>query len=308
MLIVFLAGCAADGHIETQVNIDTSLIEKEKLLKDLAFISSDKLKGRKIGKQGSLLAQEYIENSLELSGVSRFNGKFKHSFALKSHEGNNIIGIVLGKIKNGKYIVLTAHYDHLGSRGNIVFNGADDNASGVSALLSIAKEIAEKPLKSTVIFLFTDGEEINLLGSKAFISQNPDVIKKTALNINIDMISGESRTKSLHYISQNLSTISTAKMNMLNLITVDDKFFSVRRGFRGTEKRHKSIYNRTNCEMASDHGVFYKANVPFIYYGVGVHKNYHSENDTFENANLLFFHKSVNFIYMQLKHIDNQLL
>ena len=135
---------------------------------------------------------------------------------------------------------------------------------------------------------FTDGEEINLLGSKAFISQNPDVIKKTALNINIDMISGESRTKSLHYISQNLSTISTAKMNMLNLITVDDKFFSVRRGFRGTEKRHRSIYNRTNWEMASDHGVFYKANVPFIYYGVGVHKNYHSENDTFENyANLL---------------------
>ena len=143
--------------------------------------------GRKFASVESSQAQNYIISSLADNNVQPFQEKFRHSFKHKSFlyqkEGHNIIGYVKGTSFPDQYIVLSAHYDHLGKKGSRVYNGADDNASGTAAVLSFAQAIGRMPLKYSVIFLFTDGEEVNLLGAKAFINQQKHLLPQIRLNI-----------------------------------------------------------------------------------------------------------------------------
>lgn len=309
LLLQSLSGCSNTSSATHLVKLDTSLVDKSSLIEHLSVISSDRLEGRKIGTKGNIETQRYLRDKLIEIEVQPFKSHFLHQFnsgKSKNKLGVNIAAVIPGREKSSKYIVLTAHYDHLGRKGRRIFNGTDDNASGTAALLSLASKIAIEPLAVSVLVLFTDGEENNLSGSKAFVKQNSALIENVILNINLDMISGVRSTKALHFISRRLEQISTNSKESLSLVSVEEAKFRVKRGFN--QERTSGINKRTNWNMASDHGAFHQAKIPFIYYGVGTHENYHSENDNYENANLEFFHKSVNFVYMQLKHIDMQLL
>ena len=201
-----------------------------------------------------------------------------------------------------KYIVLSAHYDHLGKRGRKVYNGADDNASGVAALLVYAKEIAEMPLKHSVIFLFTDGEEVDLLGAKAFVKKKEAILKQIVININVDMIAGNRRTKKLHYIHKRLDKIFDAE-NYARFKAFSSSTFPItmKYGFKSTVA---SGMKRINWMNASDHSAFYHKKIPVVYFGVGTHKNYHTPNDTFERANLNFFYQASQVILKYIEFID----
>ena len=272
------------------------------MLSHYEIISSDKFEGRKIGSNGGNKAKEYLKRQLEGIEIKPFNKSYIHSFGFNNKVGNNVVGVILGKKYPDKYIVLTAHFDHLGKKHSRIYNGADDNASGTAALLSIAKKIQEVTPNYSVITLFTDGEESNLQGAKAFIKQNPSLIKKIVLNINMDMLSGSKHSKSLHYISKDLrsllSPIEATKLESLG----NYRNLPLRRGFRN--KAGGSINKRTNWIMASDHGVFYKNKIPFLYFGVGTHRNYHTEFDTFENSNTRLLVNSANVIYHHFVFLD----
>ena len=197
--------------------------------------------------------------------------------------------------------MLTAHFDHLGMKGNKIYNGADDNASGTSALLSIAEQLTKTPLMHNVILIFTDAEESGLKGSKAFIKENKELIGHIKLNINMDMLAGSINSHNLHYISRGLDTLLSHesfeqfKRNHLY------QEFSIVKGFR--RERH-ALNKRTQWLLASDHGAFHQNGIPFIYYCVGTHQNYHSHNDEFSNTNHQLLINSTNAIYQQLLFLD----
>lgn len=265
------------------------------------------MNGRKLASDGNKRAQDYIISSLANNNVPPFQNKYRHAFHHKSFlsvkAGTNIVSVVTGTDFPQKFIVLSAHYDHLGKKGSKIYNGADDNASGTAALLSFAQAIVNKPLKHSVIFLFTDGEEVNLLGAKAFVRQQKLLLPQIILNINVDMIAGSKRTKRLHYLDNKLDTILSNKVDILKSVSQSSSI-SVKKGFRGKSYRSNS---NTSWISASDHAAFYRHLIPFIYFGVGEHVNYHTTDDDFQHTNLSFFIEASQTIYQFLQLIDENI-
>ena len=282
------------------------------ILEHLRVLSSDEFSGRKFASLGSLHSQSYLVTTLETIDISAFNHQYRHSFEqwgfFQSKQGTNIIAYIPGTHHVDEYIVISAHYDHLGSKGNKVYNGADDNASGTAALLHYAKRLSQTPLKHSVILLFTDGEEVNLLGARAFIAEQEKLLSKFKLNINLDMIAGSKHTKKLRFISKDLDKVLTrANLSEFTKLQRHFKIHSktqLTAGFK-IPNRVNGRLNRTNWRMASDHGIFSKAGIPFIYFGVGTHKNYHSEFDDYDNINQDLFLSATEVIFQQLIYLDN---
>lgn len=279
------------------------------LLKDLKALSSSKMQGRKTGSQGSKLAAEYITarfSELELQPLTEnYQQAFKYKsgfFSIK--QGNNIISSLPAKNPNAPYIVFTAHYDHLGHSGSKIYFGADDNASGVAAMLNIAKRLKQKELNYHYIFIATDAEETGLYGSKEFLSSKIINTNNIVLNINLDMLSVAPKRGYLY-------AFSSRKMKPYKaLIEVESinghaktLFISSNRQMNAKQKRE-----RIDWRNASDHASFRKYKIPYIYYGVGTHKNYHTHKDTFENIDDVFYQAVVNNIYQTVISLDDSKL
>lgn len=287
-------------------------VNEQILFQHLEVISSDKFAGRKIGTHGNLKAQNYIIKTLKELEIrpllTTYQQPFDHSILFNPIKyGNNIIAVIDGLKYPDQYIILTAHFDHLGQKGGKIYNGADDNASGTAALLAIAQMISFKPTDYSIVFLFTDGEEADLSGAKAFTETFPKILAKTKLNINIDMIAGANsgkKTKTLHYISYKLGSVLLLDQYK-DFIDHQKNYLSLKKGFR---QDIRSTIHRQNWHLASDHGVFYQAKIPYLYFGVGTHRNYHTPKDNYQNVNLPLFLANTQAIYQQVIFIDKNII
>lgn len=158
----------------------TDSVRLKKIVTELA---SDEYMGRGFGSEGGRMAEAYIIRQFEESGIRPFvEGYvqiFDHRQGILNITGHNIIGIIEGVNPDLKdeYIILGAHYDHLGWELNdgdtVVYNGADDNASGVASIIEIGRVLSadRERLGRSVILVAFDGEESGLIGSKAFVSE-----------------------------------------------------------------------------------------------------------------------------------------
>lgn len=299
-----IASCSSQGPVEEQIRVKP----ESSLLVHLQYLSSDKLEGRKVGSRGGILAQEYLVEQLSLANIQPLGKHYLTPFLIEgmfsSTQGNNVVGLVPGTEYSDKFIVLSAHFDHIGGKGKRVYNGADDNASGTAALLHYAKLLKQSPLRYSVILLFTDGEEANLKGANAFIQQNNHLLNNILLNINIDMIAGNKGTRRLRYINHGLGTLLNHEQLAAYVEQQQRAPVKLKRGFRQLGQHSD---NKIKWQVASDHGAFYRHDIPFIYFGVGTHSNYHQTSDTYENANHQFFIKAVDTIYQQITFLDRNL-
>lgn len=305
--------CSQAHHEETQTykpNTNLAFFKgtSHAILQDLQQLSSDEYSGRKTGSKESVLAQAFIINHLRSHQVpplfSDYKQPFIHTRMFGKTSGVNIAAVVEGTEHKSKYIVLTAHYDHLGKNIEGVFNGADDNASGVVALLHYAKHIKQYPLKHSIIFLFTDAEEEGLVGAKEFIEQNANLLPNIQLNINIDMIGGAASTKNLNYLAYRLFEHDLPRKKAWLAINNSTPLI-IKKGFSSSdlhagESKNYWIY-------VSDHGAFFQHNIPCIYFGVNPHKNYHETTDNFQHINKAFYLKAINTIYLHLRHLDSMI-
>jgi len=299
---------------EQKINVMTAE-DRQQLLEHIAVLSSDEFSGRKFSSEASIKSQTYLIDTLKNLAIPAFNNHYRHPFfqdsLFQSRQGANIIALIPGSHFPDEYIVLSAHYDHLGRKQNRIFNGADDNASGTAALLLYGKRLIKNPLHYSVILLFTDGEEANLLGAKAFAAEQKNLLRKVKLNINLDMIAGSNQTRKLRFISKKLDNILSKEalqdFKALQAKLKEESFVKLTHGFRSSRIGGSSI-SKTDWRMASDHGVFYRAGIPFIYFGVGDHKNYHSESDDFSNINQPFFISATQSIYQQIIFLDKTML
>ena len=197
LFIVFLTVFSCKKSFKNIVDIDPA-IDSLLVKKHLYALASDEMEGRKVGTPGIEKAAIYIETEFKNIGLSFYDtlDGYRQTFAFKSREDNqyittsNIIGVLLGKSKKEEYVIISAHYDHLGIKnisGDSIFNGANDNASGVTGVLTLAKYFKEKKLNErTIIFVAFTAEEMGLVGSKYF-GKGIDSSKYIA-GINLEMI------------------------------------------------------------------------------------------------------------------------
>jgi len=177
--------------------LTSQIISEELVKKHLYSLSSDLMEGRKAGTEGIEKAAQYIENEFKRIGLKKFKNleTYRQVFKKKDLSLFNIIGFLEGKSKKDELIVISAHYDHLGIKksdeGDVIFNGANDNASGVAAVLALAEYLSEKNYNErSVLFVAFTAEEMGLIGSNYFGKNiNPE---KIIAGINIEMIGKES--------------------------------------------------------------------------------------------------------------------
>jgi Zn-dependent M28 family amino/carboxypeptidase len=267
------------------------------LLKHLKSLSSDAFEGRRTGSQGALKARKFIINQFHSLGVKPLLNDFNQLFSFfenrKQYQGVNVLGFINGSEFSDKCIVISAHYDHQGIHNGDIFNGADDNASGVSALIAFADYFKNNPPKHSIILAAFDAEELGLQGSNYFLKNSRFFSsKKIVLNVNMDMISrsdekelfvcGASYTKILKEVVDNFKDLPEIK-----LISGHD-------GYDGLD----------NWTYSSDHANFYKTGIPFLYFGVENHKDYHEPTDTYENIHPKFYIEAVKTIISVFREID----
>jgi len=230
--------------------------------------------------------QNKIDSSLKPQSFQIEGKKLSLTEVSKSEEIvlNNIAAVIEGsdpELKN-EYVIFSAHADHIGNQRGIVNPGADDDASGCAALLSIAEafqSLEKKPLRS-VMFLWVSGEEIGLYGSKSYVNNPLVPLEKTLVDLNIDMIG---RVKSV------ADTTSETPM------TGPDRVFVIT-GNQSSELGAiaASIDKETKLDFdyslsgrshplqlfaRSDHYNFVRHDIPVLFFSTGLHTDYHTPGD-----------------------------
>lgn len=222
---------------------------------------------------------------------------------LQSH---NVIGYLEGKSKKDELIVITAHFDHLGIQDGKTFFGADDDASGTSAVISLAKAFSDArkagngPERS-ILFMPVSGEEKGLLGSKYYTEHPLFPLDKTVANLNIDMIG---RVDSLH-TNGNYTYIIGGELMSKELQQVSD---SVNKACCKLELdyRYNSLNDPNRFFYRSDHYNFVKHKVPVIFYFNGIHSDYHQPTDTKEKIDFNKMEKITNLIFFTAWDLANR--
>lgn len=271
----------------------------DRALEDLRILSADDMGGRGIGTEGSAKARAYIRGRFEQIGLTVVEQPFAFTRKRDGKEvhGVNLIVRIDGTAPGGKAIVVSAHYDHLGTQGGAIYNGADDNASGVAGLLAVAEAFKAAPPKHTVILVALDGEESGLRGARAFVESPPAPLADIGLNINFDMLaknakgelyaSGGARNAWVKARLEALAVSAPVSLKLGHDTGLDDDI--------------------NNWTYQSDHGVFARAGVAWVYFGVEDHPEYHKPTDDFATVPQDFFRKAVATVVAAVRAFDDQL-
>jgi len=304
--ILLVLGCEGEPGraADRQAPIDPDAFvgwDSVRILSNLQVLSHDSLEGRQTGTRGGLRAREYLRDEMEAAGVEASPAGFVQPFEFRGRRdttqltrGGNVVGYVPGREPELGAIVVTAHFDHLGIRGgrggpegetppDSIFNGADDNASGTAALLSMARYFARYPPRHTMVFAAVDAEEMGLRGSRFFVEAGwPE---EMALNVNLDMVA---RSDSLLFAAgtSHYPHLRPILEGVESRPPVRIRFGHDRAGVPGEQDWTRS----------SDHRPFHDKQIPFVYFGVEDHPDYHRASDEFERIDPRFFLNAVRTI------------
>jgi Zn-dependent M28 family amino/carboxypeptidase len=313
LFYIVLIFCAS--QIYGQKSNDTVALSD--LKRHLNILASDAMEGRETGTPGIEKAAVYLETEFKRLGLRPGNGEnFRQEYLTPEENLNacNIIAQIEGNTHPNEYVVVSAHYDHLGMYNGIIYNGADDDGSGTTALLAIAESLMRlkkmgKGPERTVVFIAFSGEEKGLWGSSYFSDHPTLPLDKVSCDINIDMIGRIDPDRTTpdrnHYVfivgQSRLSSETSKILNTLNSktqrLTLDEKF------------DHKKDPNR--IYYRSDHYNFAKKGVPVVFFYDGMlGGDYHEPTDDIELIDWEIYHKRSNFILdftMSLANRENLL-
>lgn len=271
------------------------------VLTDIQQLSDTAMQGRKTGTAGTVLARDVIAKRFTHLRLDSFDNSYQQPFIYSSwpeKTGINMLGLRRGCTYPNHYIVVTAHYDHLGTQGRSVFYGADDNASGVAAMLELAARLSDACPEYSYIFLATDAEESGLHGSKAFIVKPPVALGSIVMNVNLDMISQPDRRGKLYLTGTKRYPALAAQLDA----TVSILRFLHHRGPGRTVRDNL----RTNWPDASDHGPFHRAGIPYLFFGGQDHAYYHTVQDTWQRIEPAFLDKAMQAIWLTVQWLEQQ--
>jgi Zn-dependent M28 family amino/carboxypeptidase len=264
-------------------------LDEKQAVEDVRALTTPEMAGRATGTAGGKLARAYVAKRFGEIGLSPIGKDFVHpfTFALRNGKKYDDAASVIGAIRGTggasepeRWLIVSAHYDHLGEVDGKVYPGADDNASGVVALLAIAAHFKAKPPKHSVLFVSFDAEEIALRGARAFVDQPPIPLEKIAAILNLDMVSANIRNE--------ICMAGTHHRPWLKPYIDEAAGRSKVKVLFGHDQP-PTMSKLQDWTVSSDHGPFHLKGIPFVYFGVEDHPNYHQPTDTFANFNREFF-------------------
>ena len=253
----------------------------------MTWLSHDMNHGRATGTRDAARVARYIETHFKQYGLEPFcAGSFYQPFLADSASGTvgrNVIGIVPSAVPSDEYVLITAHYDHLGVLDGNIYNGADDNASGVTVLLNLAdmfgtmKKTRTGPDKN-IIFAALDAKELNMAGSKHFV--NHLIIGKDSIicAINIDQIG--TVIEPVHEADTSFVIVlgeQTLRRQDRGLIDMCNRYYNIGldidHTFYGSENFTRLFY------QLSDQIVFHEAGIPALVFTSGFHRHTYKTTD-----------------------------
>jgi len=269
--LLLITACLLPAHAQ-------KTLEADRILNHIKYLSSDALKGRDAGSAGELKAAQYIAahfKKLGLKGLGS-NGSYFQTFKIGEVTTRNVVAHLPGK--GSEHIVIGGHFDHVGmghfgstwnERGKgKIHNGADDNASGTSVVMELARAFVKEQasLERGIVFILFSGEEKGLLGSKHYADNPLLPLKDCAAMINLDMVgrgktgkfmvAGTGTAPSFHRLVQTVNKIYKYKIDPMPF------------GF-----------------APSDNTSFYTKRVPVLFLSTGSHPDYHNPGDDWDKIN-----------------------
>ncbi len=294
-------------------------INSKDLKKHLEIFAGEKFEGRETGKKGQKKAAKYLAAEYKRMGVppcgdtsyfQPFEVSSKGKDTIKN-PGNkiqteNVIAYIEGTDLKQEVIVISAHYDHLGKRLKVVFNGADDDGSGSVALLEIAQAFIEAKKnghgpRRSILFIGFSGEEKGLLGSKYYAKHPTFPLSSTACNLNIDMIG---RVDKNHLSDSNYVYVIGADQisTQLHNLNEEANYLYTRMNL---DYRYNDLEDKNRFYYRSDHYNFAKNGVPVIFYFNGVHEDYHKESDEVEKISFDLLEKRARLVFFTAWSVAN---
>ena len=301
-----LSGCTAVPVATTPVASAPVETGPSQLLEDVRILSADDMQGRDTGSAGGERARAYIVSRQEAIGVQAppfgrlqpFEAPGRTREGVKTFSGVNIVGLIPGTRGADRYIVVTAHYDHVGVNDGQIFHGADDNASGVATMLELATRLKAQPPEHSVLIVALDGEERGLLGAREFVKAPPVPLASISLNLNFDM-TARAETDGHLWV-----TGTYQHPNLRPVLEAVQPNGAVSFAF-GKDTPQDTGEN--NWVEASDHGAFHAAGVPFLYMGVDYHPDYHRPSDTFDRITPSVFTSATEIAIAGFRALDQAL-
>ncbi len=291
-LLVFLSiwACKTPQVATTILTPEQSQSERKQLVDDITYLASDELEGRETGTEGERLAADYLLTRFKAIGLKGiFAGDepyfqyFQKTIKSNPHadQPNPDDPVIIGKnvgafLDKGKEhtIIIGAHYDHLGygKEGSLytgplaIHNGADDNASGVAAMLLLANHFKDKELNNNLLFLAFSGEEKGLWGSNFFVDNSPLSMEDINFMINMDMVGRLNEDRQLAIYGTGTSPSWPKLMKSVRY----------------------PVFKQTINESGmgpSDHTSFYLEDMPVLHFFTGQHEDYHRPTDDTHKIN-----------------------
>jgi Zn-dependent M28 family amino/carboxypeptidase len=229
--------------------------------------------------------------------------------AVRQILGSNVLGFIEGideKLKN-EVVVVTAHYDHLGKKGESIFNGADDNGSGTSSVLEVAEALVEAKAKGhgprrSVLCMLVSGEEKGLLGSKYYAEFPIFPLENTVANVNVDMVGrvDEKHAGNPNYIYVIGSNRLSTDLHKINE-AANKNFTNLELDYKYNDPKDPNRYY-----YRSDHYNFAEKGIPAIFYFSGTHVDYHKPSDTVEKINFDKMEKIAKLVFHTTWELANR--
>jgi Zn-dependent M28 family amino/carboxypeptidase len=299
LLIAVLAVARPAGQSAAPISAD-------ELMATVRRLASPEFEGRRAGTPGGLKARAWVQERFKNAGLGLLGREpgvgvreapgqdaYTVPFRDSTAEGANVAGACAGTRPEAAKMVVSAHYDHEGMRNGAMYPGADDNASGVAVLIAMAERCRVERFSRTVIFVAFDAEELGQRGSRAFVQSPPLPLSEIALNVNLDMVArgdkGELYAAGTQPNPQFRKPLeAVAARSSIKLLFGHDR----------------PADGRDDWTMQSDHGPFHKAGIPFIYFGVEDHADYHRSSDTPDRIDPRFFAAAANTILDAVRALD----
>jgi len=305
LLLCVLAGMATGEEVAAPVASGLESITVDELFEDVSHFASDEFEGRGRGTKGHDLARDQLAKRFEELGLEPAGdeGSYLHEIISVSRRretstvvGHNVLGILPGADEElgSEIVIVSAHYDHLGIMDDKVMNGADDNASGLAALLEIAEAVTglegEARPRRSILFAAWDLEENGLLGSMYWTQEPTRPLEDVAFMISMDMLSRsflgvlESSLFVLgteHSADVAVAVEAVGEEEGLNLVKVGSDLVGSR----------------------SDHWYFMDSGVPYLFFTTGTQKHYHSPEDDADSIDRPLLHACTRYIYRIVEHV-----
>jgi hypothetical protein len=259
------------------------MLDSARLLGDLGRLAHDSMAGRAAMTPTNAKARAWLAGEFRRIGLEAVGSGYEHAFAMPrrnsadSTRGANVLGMVRGTVNPERVIVVSAHFDHLGTRNGEIHNGADDNASGTAAVLAMAAHFKARPPRHTIIFALWDAEEMGLVGARAFVASPPVERSRIVANVNLDMVSRNDKGEL--YAA---GATPYPRMRPILEALVADAAITLRLG-------HDSGGGSYDWTSQSDQGAFHAQKIPFVYFGVEDHPDYHKPTDDVERIQPGFY-------------------